>query len=67
MNWYDDRSKLAAFLRYLAEDDLFTAEQIIRVVEKPHNWTREYEGWRGTFGSPAALQAALEGAVNCGE
>jgi hypothetical protein len=60
--WFDNRTDLTAFLRYLAEECQFSALDLCRVVEKPGNWTREYEAWRGTFGSPAALQAALEGA-----
>lgn len=45
VGWYDDRGELLPFLRSLVADG-FEADELLRVLEKPWNWTAEYEEWK---------------------
>lgn len=41
--WYDNHINLELLVRYLVENEDFTLEQVLPVLEKPWNWEWEFE------------------------
>jgi len=41
-------NRLAGFLRYLAQEKGFDATELIGVVNKPHNWDKEFKEYLNT-------------------
>ena len=42
-DWYEDRRNLCALARWLDEEYDYEKKDLIRFLEKPQNWTPEWE------------------------
>lgn len=45
MQWHETYDNVVAFARHLAEDEMWTAKELIGYLEKPWKWTDEYWAW----------------------